>query len=352
MNKSDSKKAIDSLIKKARVHLYKPIQIAEILHRDRVIGDIDLLDLETYRTKSKKWRDVICIPFLGRTSTSSAKYQDDLFNKNAIPPKVLYQLGVENKNGNGAVEAYIYEQFRKRLFQMSNALDYARLNNRQSFNLTEFLNLFWKEAGLKRSIDKIYEIVVYSLFTVLVEELDVSVEVKLNPSKIQILSEFEDFAKKVINIDTENTTYKSKANVNRVGVTNAADRGLDMWANFGPAIQIKHLSLDVKLAKDIVSTVTSDRIVIVCKDSEQNVIRTLLQQIGWQSRIQSIIVESELIEWYEKALRGIYAHKIGNRLLQVISEEIVQEFPTSDNTEFIKFWNERGYNSISSTFWS
>ena len=176
MNRSDSKKAIDSLIKKARVHLYKPIQIAEILYRDRVLGDIDLQELETYRTKSKKWRDVICVPFLGRTSTSSAKYQDDLFNKNAIPPNVLHQLGIENNNGNGVVEAYIYERFRKRLFQMSNALDYARINNRQSFILTDFLDLFWQEAGLKRSIDKIYEIVVYSLFTVLVEELDIVVK--------------------------------------------------------------------------------------------------------------------------------------------------------------------------------
>ena len=55
-----AKQALDSLIKKARVHLYKPIQIAEILHRDRTIGDIDALNKETYRNKSKTWRDVVC----------------------------------------------------------------------------------------------------------------------------------------------------------------------------------------------------------------------------------------------------------------------------------------------------
>ena len=31
----DAKKAVDSIIKKSRVHFYKPIQIAEILHRNR-----------------------------------------------------------------------------------------------------------------------------------------------------------------------------------------------------------------------------------------------------------------------------------------------------------------------------
>jgi type II restriction enzyme len=40
------KQSIDKIIDKARVHLYKPIQIAEILYRDRVDKDIKLDDLE------------------------------------------------------------------------------------------------------------------------------------------------------------------------------------------------------------------------------------------------------------------------------------------------------------------
>jgi type II restriction enzyme len=103
-----SSQALDKVIDKARVHLYKPIQIAEILYRDRTEGDIVLSDIDTYRTASRKWRDLICITFLGRTSTSSARYQDDLFNDNAIPPNVLSILGEENKLKNGIVEAYIY----------------------------------------------------------------------------------------------------------------------------------------------------------------------------------------------------------------------------------------------------
>ncbi|MGY0408589.1 MAG: HaeII family restriction endonuclease, partial [Polaribacter sp.] len=39
MELTEAKASIDNIIKKARVHLYKPIQIAEILHRDRVEQD-------------------------------------------------------------------------------------------------------------------------------------------------------------------------------------------------------------------------------------------------------------------------------------------------------------------------
>ena len=138
MNIKEAKKSLDKVIDKARVHLYKPIQIAEILHRDRTEKDINLSDLTTYRNSSKKWRDIICIKFLGRTSTSSARYQDDIFNDNA---------------------------------------------------------------------------------------------------------------NRVIQLSSKQTSVKLKARINRVGVTNAADRGLDMWANFGLAIQIKHLSLTEEIGR-------------------------------------------------------------------------------------------------------
>lgn len=351
MELTTAKAALDNIIKKARVHLYKPIQIAEILYRDRVVRDINLAELETYRTKSKKWRDVICIPFLGRTSTSSAKYQDDLFNNNAVPPIAVDVLGIENRGKNGIVEAYIYDRFKQRYGQMSTALNYSRNATKETFYLLEFIELFWNEPGLRRSLDKIYEIVVYSLFSVIVEELDIQIEVNLNPAKKEVLKEFEIFAEKVICINSKKTSYKSQANINRVGVTNAADRGLDMWANFGPAIQIKHLSLNEKLAENIVSTVTSDRIVIVCKDSEESVIKSLLNQLGWKSRIQSIITENELVEWYDKALRGRFSDSIGDKLLKSISDEIVLEFPSADSSDFMGFYKERGYHKLSDKQW-
>jgi type II restriction enzyme len=351
MNIKEAKQALDKVIDKARVHLYKPIQVAEILHRDRIEKDITLSELTTYRTTSKKWRDIICIQFLGRTSTSSARYQDDVFNDNAVPPHVLDLLGKENRKKNGIVEAYVYRKFLERFSQMSTGLDYTFTHDKSNFKLDEFLAMFWNEPGLRRSIDKIYEIIVYSLFSALVEALEVSVEVSMNPSKTNILKEFEDFAKSVIQLTSKQTTIKLKARINRVGVTNAADRGLDMWANFGLAIQIKHLSLTEELAENIVSSVSADRIVIVCKDTEEKIIVSILNQMGWKSKIQSIVTESHLLAWYEKALRGKYAKTIGDKVLKNLTDEIQVEFPATDNKEFLKFLKQRGYDKLSDKNW-
>lgn len=346
MNITEAKQALNKVIDKARVHFYKPIQIAEILYRDRVEGNIDLSELETYRNPSKKWRDIICFQFLGRASTSSARYQDDIFNENAMPPALLSILGQENRDKKGGVEAYIYKRFLERFSQMSLGLDYCQTHDKSCFQLDIFLSLFWKEPGLRRSIDKIYEIVVYALFSALVEELEVSIEISMNPEKSVILQEFEDFAKSVIQLTPEQTTVTLKARINRVGVTNAADRGLDMWANFGLAIQIKHLSLTEELAENIVSSISADRIVIVCKDTEKKIILSLLNQMGWKSKIQSIVTESDLLRWYEKALRGQFSNSIGESVLKKLVTEIKVEFPTTDKAEFLHFIENRGYDKL------
>nr|MBP3280911.1 HaeII family restriction endonuclease [Treponema sp.] len=347
--KEEAKKALDKVIEKSRIHLYKPIQIAEILYRARMDNSIDLLDLEQYRTKSKRWRDEISLPLLGRVCTSSAKFQDNLFDENAIPPILLNALGKENVRTGGAVEAYIYNLFFAKHSQLSMALDYCTKSTSADFFVKKFIDLFWNEPGLRRSLDKIYEIIVYSLFSTIVEAVHFKVTLSIDAEKMGILEEFDDFASKVMCIDSRNTAFVQDAKMYRVGVTNAADRGLDMYSNWGPAIQIKHLSLDVELAENIVSGISSDRIVIVCKDAEKNTIFSLLSQIGWRSRIQSIVTESDLINWYEKALRGVYASEIGNRLLDVLKYEIAEEFPSVNS--FPSVLKERHYERIKDDFW-
>ena len=349
ISKVAAKEALDKIISKSRIHFYKPIQIAEILYRIRQYGDINPLNLEEYRNESKHWRDEVSIQLLGRRCTSSARFQDDLFNDNAIPPKVLSTLSQENLSTGGAVEAYIYCRFTNKHNQLFNALSYCRDSDKSNFSVINFINSFWNEPGLKRSLDKIYEIVVYALFSALVESLNLKIELSVDESKFDILDEFKDFSQKVMCLDMTRPKFMQDAKIYRVGVTNAADRGLDMYSNWGVAIQIKHLSLDTTLAENIVSNISSNRIIIVCKDAEQDIIISLMTQIGWRSRIQSIVTENDLVNWYEKALRGKYADVVGDKLMETLCSEIAEEFPSvTDLPDILK---SRHYENITDSFW-
>ncbi|MGI0081624.1 MAG: HaeII family restriction endonuclease, partial [Nitrososphaerales archaeon] len=69
-------------------------------------------------------------------------------------------------------------------------------------------------------------------------------------------------------------------------------------------------------------------------------------------RVQAIIVESQLVEWYDKALRGKYSAELGNDLLFSLKQEFKNEFPYSSSFE--GFYKEREYDKVpksNSVFW-
>lgn len=347
MDTTTAKNHLDTLIRKTRIHFYKPIQVAEILHRDRIERDIDLDDLETYRTASRQWRNEISLRFVGRISTSSSRFQDNLFDANATPPSVLARLGDINRRNDGAVEAYIYTAFREKLSQMLSGLSLVLQADSTTFQLKDFIESFTRSPGLARSVDKIFEIVVYALFSTLLEALDVKIGVHIDNINTTILKEFSDFTEKVLGLSEETPERYQDAKVYRAGVTNAADRGLDMWANFGVAIQIKHISLTPATVEDITSGISADRIIVVCKECERDVLVSVLKQFGSTHHLQSVITEEELEIWYEKALRGESAALIGDKVLQKLANEITVEFP-SVTSEFDDFFKARSYDRLSS----
>ncbi len=351
MDVRQAKEALDRLIAKQRVHLYKPIQIAEILYRVRQgTLTIDQLrdDLESYRNPSKHWRDSVSRILLDRVCTSSQKFQDNLFDPNAIPPATLAALAEANEDG--VVERYIYRRFQERqqrILKLGAMLSTATPGD---FHLSDFLAEFEHDKGIKRSIDKAFEIVVYALFDTLVRHMKVTVTVAADLAESDLLAAFEDFARLLMGIDVQHPAVSLPARLYRAGATNAADRGLDILAHFNSAIQVRYITIDGDLADDISWDTNADRVVFVCKDGEREFIERICRQLG--QRIQGIIVQSQLIAWYDLALHGEFADCLGDDLLSNLSREFRHEFPFSET--FADFYRERGYDALhkpDSPFW-
>ena len=342
--KNSAKNALDAVIQKSRVHLYKPIQIAEILFRHRTERGWDLNDLESYRNISKRWRDDVSTLLVGSRSTSSQKYQDNLFEANAVPPGTLARLGATNKRGKGCIEAYIYGALESRLSSVHKVYAYIRTAKSDTFSLKGLVALFQSVPGLRRSTDKMYEILVYALFATIVRALKAQVTLEIGNKDKEILQDFDRFIQTVLGIDAGRTKLVLPAALHRVGVANAADSGLDMWANFGPAIQVKHLTLTPEMTEDITDSVTADRIVIVCLNAEKKAIEGLLRQVGWSERIRGIVTVDDLDDWYATCLNKKYRSNLGKNLLKDVEREFASEFPSSE--KITPFMKERGYDKI------
>lgn len=336
-----SKTALQHIIKIARVHFYKPIQIAEILHHDRTNNTLNLQDLESYRNASKRWRDQITQRLVGSISTSSQRYQDNLFDDNAMPPRLLAELADLNRRTNGAVEAYIYKSLQRRLSVVYEAEALIKQATPETFNLSGLLKYFAATPGLRRSIDKMYEITVYALFSTIVRALDVQVSMEIGNRSEEVLKDFESFIKTVLGVSLEHQRISQPAALYRVGVTNAADRGLDMLTNFGPVIQVKHLTLTPEKAQEITEGLAADGIIIVCVKAEEESIRAVLAQLGIDNRVQGIITLSDLENWYGLCFSGKYRETLGAALLSDLRREFDLEFPSG--FEIVPFFKERGY---------
>jgi DNA (cytosine-5)-methyltransferase 1 len=350
MDINAAKARLDSIINKTRTRYYKPIQVAEVLYRSRIYQDIDILQLESYRTKSKKWRDEVCKRLLNQTSTSSSKFQDDIWNNTAMPTDILKILDRINQDYSGVVERYIYYKFTERQSGIISIIEEIKLASSapEKFHLSKLLALFRKEPGLKRSIDKCYEIITYSLFETVVTGLEAKITIKISPEKSELLDEFATLAQVLLNINVTTLEWTEPAHIYRVGVTNAADRGLDMWTNFGPAIQVKHLTLDENAIKEIVDQVESDHIVIVCRDVDASIIKTVIKQIGWGKRVRGVIKESQLIEWYNLFFKGKFSTLLSPILMKLLIESFETEFPEASDqaNKITEFCRERNYTEI------
>ena len=349
MRIQEAKERLDHIIAISRVHLYKPIQIAEILNRHRTGNpSFDLTNLDQYRNRSKEWRDLISMRLVGNVSTSSQKYQDNLFEDNAIPREAIVALDEANRKTGGSVEAYIYKKFEERQEKVSILHDELLKATKETFKLSEIIAKF-DDPGLKRSVDKIYEITVYALFNTLVEALNAQITLSVEKDRKDILEEFGDFTSLLLGISGDVMQYSTKARLFRAGVANAADTGIDIWTNFGPTVQVKHVSLTYELAEDIAEKVVADNLVIVCRDAESATINKIVSQLGLGDKVRGVVEQRQLEEWYSKALRGKCSGELGDKLLDQFRREFEIEFPFSSNLK--EFLRERGYDKMKTDGW-
>lgn len=343
---AEAKARLDRLIRKTRDVFYKPIAIAEILYRNRT-EELDLTLLNEYRRASDRWSKDIARRLWGSATSSNSRYWDQMFDEPLMTPAVITALGRINCGGRpaGLVESYIYAHLHDKLKGLRAIIDWVADQNPQTFELETLISKFVTDERYVQSVDKLYEVVVYALFEVVTRRLDARISLTINPKSI-VLKTSDDFALMVLGVNSDRPIIEQPAKLYRVGKANASDGGLDMWANFGPAVQVKHVSLTVDACEGICEKIYADKIIIVCKDVDTDVISVVLSQVGLGERVRGIIPESLLCGWYRKACKLGSDRTLGSDLLELLVREMSHEFSTSQDEvidRMMRFSAERQY---------
>ncbi len=150
----------------------------------------------------------------------------------------------------------------------------------------------------------------------------------------------------LLGVDAAAPSITVPARLYRVGGANSRDGGVDLWANFGPAIQVKHIALDVQNTQPIVESISAEHIVIVCKDADKPAIQAVLTQVGLGGRVRGIITKADLARWYDLALGPKHAADMAVPLFKALLAEFDDEFTLADPAAIDKLTKERGYDKL------
>ncbi|MEI7686050.1 MAG: HaeII family restriction endonuclease [Planctomycetota bacterium] len=341
---TEAKQQLDRLVANARDQLLMPITIAEVLRR---IADktADINDIDAIRKNSYHWCATICRRLFGKKLSLNRSYWGRLYSHH-VPPTSLATLAEHNGDTNGVAEAYVYARLRQTTISLQAIRKSINEIPRSEFILAEFLSAFESDEKLKRSIDKAYEVVVHALFNAIAGRVKAQVTVSVSTADAAILEDFKDFCKLLLGVDAETPTMTVPARLYRVGGANSRDGGVDLWANFGPAIQVKHVSLDAAIAPPIVESVSAEHMVIVCLDADKQVIEVVLKQLGLDSKVRGIITKADLQRWYGLALGPKHLDDMAAPLFKALLTEFDDEFPLANPAAIDALVKERGYDAL------
>lgn len=323
MNEGQAIAKLDRIINLSRVEMYKPIQIAETLRNLEKTPESDPLNLESYRNLSREWRNTVTRELFGKVSTSSMRFQDDLWNDTAIPPQALKKLLEINMTGK-SVEEYIYQH----VYWKNRKLIDLRKSIKEVKDYETFLTLYreFDAPEFRSSQDRLFEVLSISTLQVNLDSINLKMRIdgeieKLKGTSSSILVEFSH-------------KREMKLKLGKLGHTNAADAGMDIWSNFGAIISVKNYNVDLNLYRQIIDDTPIGDLVIICKTHDQKLIKIAKES----ERPLSFITELDL--FYD--VQNYFADKDKcDSFLQLFTSFFDREFPLAQSLE--NFMDSRGY---------
>jgi type II restriction enzyme len=316
--------ALEHVISISRVEMYKPIQIAEVLYRLRTKGGFTALELDKYKNPSKAWRDQVTDRLMGKHSTSTAQFQNHLWGPSAMPPEYLLQLDEVNR-ANAEIEKRIY----KAVFDKQVDLIGCRNSIISLISADELEKLFSKFAdpALVSSRDRLFEIIVSSVL-----------QAALFDQKIFLsVLGFEANASGSLGaISRLVSSRQIPLQVARLGRTNAADAGIDVWTNFGVLVNVKHRLIDRALIEQIILDTPKGELLIVCLGVTQDA-TDFLAQASHEREITFLT----LAEIWDECDNFVSSHETWKFFKAALLHQFDEEFPMA--LTLTSFLEERGY---------
>ncbi|MCH9034921.1 MAG: HaeII family restriction endonuclease [Planctomycetes bacterium] len=131
---------------------------------------------------------------------------------------------------------------------MREAIEQCDSPDPKKFDLAIFLAHFTGKSTITRLAGKVYECVAFSILHHLLQDVRLRVSLKFDSINRNHDAVPAKFLRDLLGATEHGPPDPFKGELYRAGVANAADRGIDIFSNFGPIVQVKHQHLTASLA--------------------------------------------------------------------------------------------------------
>lgn len=337
-----AKQKLDMMVRKAHGPAYRVLTGIELLYRLR-IGEADLRDPGRLAKMAPGWVDAMSKTLYGHKAGQNGNYAKHWFGP-MIDLAMLEALAEANKRNDGKVEMYLFFAILAKRNRLAEVRRHLAAQPPEALDVANILARFENDQDLRAATGQVYEVVVHALFDVITTMLGATVQLTLAPPADDMLQDFDDFCVELLGVPPGQRVLQVPARLFRNSTTYGNDGGIDIWANFGPVVQVKHVSLDVDAVDEIEGDLNADRIIVVCDDADRRVIEAVTGAVGSDRRIKAIITKSQIVKWYQTAMLPKYSRWTVPGLHSRMCEEFDREIPVGERTRFEEVARARGYH--------
>ena len=352
MTLQEAKAKLDQVIGAARTDFYKPIQIAETLRQRRLGTGVVFAAPATYYNQSLGWRNEVTRKLTGKASSSSQQYQHAVWS--IVDPQALEFLNLENSTSGreGMVERYVYDRYSSKQQLIIGVINYVAEANPQTFSLADLLDRFAAGTGMGSSIDRAYEAISYVLLRTAIQaagvEVTRTVRWDIHDEAHQLL---EAPLQAVAGMLKPGEAVVQPGRLFRGGDVNSADSGLDMWANFGTAVQVKHVAMNAAAIGQLLGKLDASEVVVVCKSITEGDRQVAVEKAAQNHKTLRIVQASDLVQWYDQLCASDGSDNWPSMVLGELTHVLQSEFPQA--VRFAEFYAERQYAAVhTSPLWA
>jgi len=325
--------SLDATIDNANGRCYKAIHAGEILHWHRLHPDqVDLLNHESYRCRSRHLRDAVSLQLYGRVSRSNGTWQDWLFTTTPTP-QTLAVLARANSDPPGLVEAYIYRRITAPGLRVHEMLQ--RLSGTpEPLSLQQWVADWQNDRVLGRLMGQVSEVLAWAILQTCLDAVGARVRVDVDRGRLQRFVA-GDAAGRLLHAWLEAAGPESRpARVYRLGCSYAADGAVDLVTNFGLAAQVKYARLSVRAARRLAAKMPMPGSVI-CR-----------RITGGSANGKDIVLLDGLLQSADRILLGQFGPQLGQVLRDRIRKAMWEELPCARPGAVQVFMAQRGYDRL------